>query len=600
MVHKVFISYAHEDKFVAEDIYAKLDHLGINAFLDEKNIGIGERITLAVNGHLMSSSILVVIISPASIKSNWVMLELGQAIAMSKTILPYLIHPSQDVPDVLRDTKCTSDFDSLISYFSSLAKKELKREEIAPIRQIEVEAYKIQEFDYIVNLKRSSILKLKVPNLEFFSSYEPIANENKYLQLRVQTTDGLVKTTGGDNVTQNVHQENVVYLICDPVRPFAIQIGETRMNRPEGKIEGVKLQGGDDVEKLKNLYPAIIDDDHKWMRTVIAELSTSEKVLDYIYEFDSDEEIKKIATRNPYASESLKSCKCRFCNEEFLKERVVFEYNTAKIFPNDYPYGPYFHYIALPAKPIHSWQNISETHLVDMNIAIKRLLDSSLGEKSLGGSVGVRVGFNSSIRHLVMGKATSTAAGASIPHIHKQIWGMAFSSFNLGDHLCALSDAYENEGVDYLGSYLDSIEKNKFLIWEDDNVSLFIPFGQIAVHELQIMLKRVGAYTYLDLTEDEIRSLSKAEFIVTRIYHKLGINSFNEVLITKSFYKDIGRCFRLILTFITREVDLAVSELNLVYVVDKHPTDTRKAIQRIWPKLSEEYNLGASPFPETN
>lgn len=590
MVHKVFISYAHEDSSVAEEIYTKLNQQHIEAFLDEKKIAIGERITLAVNDHLMSCSILVVIISPASLKSNWVMLELGQAIAMSKTILPYLTHPSQDVPDVLRDTKCTSDLDSLMSHFSSLTTRELEKEEIAPIKKA-VERHEIQEFDYIVNLKRSNILKLKIPSLDCFSSYEPIGNEDQFLQLRVQTTDGLVEITTEDDIAQNVQQENIVYLICDPVRPFEIQIGEKRMNRPDGKVEGLELQGGDDVEKLKNLYPAIIDKDHLWMRAVIAELSTSEKVLDYIYEFDTSQEVRKIATRNPYASERLKSCECRFCNEDFLNKRVVFEYKTAKIFPNDYPYGPYFHYIALPSEPIHSWQNISEAHLIDMNIAIKRLLDSGLGEKSLGGSVGVRVGFNSSIRHLVMGKATSTAAGASIPHIHKQVWGMAISSFNLGDHLCALCDAYDKEGVDYLGSYLSSIQKNKFIIWEDENVSLFIPFGQIALHELQIILKRVGAYTYLDLTEGEILSLSRAEFIVTRIYAELEINSFNEVLITKSFYKDIGRTFRLILTFITREVDLAVSELNLVYVVDKHPTDTRKAIEKIWPKISNKYGL---------
>jgi hypothetical protein len=591
VIHKVFISYAHEDKNIAEVIHANLVQLSVEAFLDEKNINIGEKITLAVKDHLMSCSILLVIISPASLKSNWVMLELGQAIAMSKTILPYLTHPALDVPDVLRDTKYTSNLEKLISYFSSLSNREIEKNEIAPLKQEKVEKCKIQEFDYIVNLKRSNILKLKVPNLDCFSSYEPIGNENIYLQLRVQTTDGMVETVVNNGITKNVRQENIVYLICDPVRPFEIQIGETRMNRPDAKVEGVELQGGDDVEKLKNLYPAIIDKDHKWMRTVIAELSTSEKVLDYIYEFDTDQEIRKIATRNPYASERLKSCECRFCNEDFLKERVVFEYNTAKVFPNDYPYGPYFHYIVLPSKPIHSWQNISEAHLVDMNIAIKRLLDSNLGEKSLGGSVGLRVGFNSSIRHLVMGKATSTAAGASIPHIHKQVWGMAISSFNLGDHLCALCDAYEKKGVDYLGSYLASIKKNQFLIWEDENVSLFIPFGQIALHELQVIVKRVGAYTYLDLTESEIRSLSKAEFIVTRIYTELEINSFNEVLITKSFYKNSGRGFRLILTFITREVDLAVSELNLVYVVDKHPTDTRRAIEEIWPKISEEYEL---------
>ena len=41
--------------------------------------------------------------------------------------------------------------------------------------------------------------------------------------------------------------------------------------------------------------------------------------------------------------------------------------------------------------------------------------------------------------------------------------------------------------------------------------------------------------------------------------------------------------FRLIFTFITREVDLAVSELSLLYVVDRQPSDTVLEINRVWP-----------------
>ena len=592
MEHKVFISYSHADKLVVENIHNFLIETGVPSFRDEKNIGWGDKITLSVNDELMSCNTFLVVLSPASIKSSWVMLELGQALAMNKKILPYLTHSSLDIPDLLRDTKNISDLESLKKYFTELeeinkTKSFAQKSFIAP-PEIEL------ELDYIVTLKRSNILEMKSPVANVFSSFEPLGSDGKFLQLSVLTTKGLVPERTANNEIEYVEQENIIDLVCDPIRPFEIQIGKTRTRRPRGDLEGMMLTDEYGLEKIRQLYPAIIDDDHKWMRVVIAELSSSEDMLDYIYKFDPDPLIKELATKNPYASESLKSAECSFCKSKFLDDRVIFEYESALIFPNDYPYGPYFHYIVLPSEPVHSWQNITEKHLVDMNIAIKRLFQSDYGERALGGTVGVRIGLNSSIRHLVMGKATSTAAGATVPHIHKQVWGMAISSFNLGDHLCMLCDAYEGEGIDYLSSYLSAIRKNEFLIWEDGNVALYIPYGQISIHELQIMVKRIGAYTYLDLTEDEIRSLSKAEFIVTRIYFELGINSFNEVLMTKTFYRDAGRNFRLILTFMTREVDLAVSELNLVYVVDKHPTDTRNEIRKIWPTIYKNHDVVGS------
>jgi hypothetical protein len=49
--------------------------------------------------------------------------------------------------------------------------------------------------------------------------------------------------------------------------------------------------------------------------------------------------------------------------------------------------------------------------------------------------------------------------------------------------------------------------------------------------------------------------------------------------------------FRLILTFITREVDLAVSELSLLYVVDKFPHNTFEEIKKIWIDIKNICNL---------
>jgi hypothetical protein len=102
------------------------------------------------------------------------------------------------------------------------------------------------------------------------------------------------------------------------------------------------------------------------------------------------------------------------------------------------------------------------------------------------------------------------------------------------------------------------------------------------------MVQRPGTRTFLDLTQPEIESLSRAEWIVTQLYNKLGVNSFNELLLSLPFSDTETSTFRLIFTFITREVDLAVSELSLLYVVDQQPSQTVREINRVWPSRDPE------------
>ena len=111
----------------------------------------------------------------------------------------------------------------------------------------------------------------------------------------------------------------------------------------------------------------------------------------------------------------------------------------------------------------------------------------------------------------------------------------------------------------------------------------------MSVHELQIMIKCRNSGSFTALTPSEIKSLSLAEFYVTRLYQKMEINSFNELTYVKPFastQEDDG--FRLICTFITREIDLAVSELNSAYVVDKKPEDTIALVKRYLPDVLKD------------
>jgi galactose-1-phosphate uridylyltransferase len=215
-----------------------------------------------------------------------------------------------------------------------------------------------------------------------------------------------------------------------------------------------------------------------------------------------------------------------------------------------------------------------------MNLLIYEFLKEDPAR--LKGAAGMRIGLNSTIRHLVMGKSHRSSAGASVAHVHKQVWGMLPGSINLGDHLRHICNSFgtQTSPLDYLKCYRETLRMADLVLWEDPSklVTLYVPFGQISIHELQIMVNREGVGNYLQLTREEIHALSRAEYIATRLYQKMGIQSFNEVLLTQPFSAN-EEFVRLILTFVTREIDIAVSELNLLYVVDKLPEASRDEIR---------------------
>lgn len=423
--------------------------------------------------------------------------------------------------------------------------------------------------------------------LEFCSSFEPGEDvfKHKFNRVRIPSTRGWIKKKdkdkNGNDIEREELQDNFVYIIKDPIRPFGIQIGETRSMRHQGNPTAISDLTNLDLGSIKNMYPLLQVSGFKWIRMVLAELSTDPKILNFIHDNDPDPHVKSIAAKNPSSSSELQKEECIFCKDQFLNLRLRSSGSEkTRIIHNDFPYGPYCHYVAIPARPVHAWEEFEFADIYDLNLTVWKYLNYERTEGNWKPKpAGILIGLNSTIRHLVLGTRTLTSAGASIPHIHKQIWGMVPGINSLGNYLNSICKAHEGQ-CDYLGAYLEFLEKNKMVLFQDDHVVLYVPFGQISIHELQIMMKKPGKSNYLDLSKSEVTSLSKAEAIAIKFLKELQINSFNEVMIslpfdTKSTY------FRLVICFITREVDLAVSELNQLYVVDKHPENTRDLLAPI-------------------
>jgi len=116
---KVFISYSHEDSKTADSIVAVFKKLGIEYFRDVKHIEWGRSISEEVRGALKRSVAILVILSPASIKSQWVPYEVGYGRALNKIVLPFLTHPSIDVPSYMGDLRRISRIPEMREYLEN-------------------------------------------------------------------------------------------------------------------------------------------------------------------------------------------------------------------------------------------------------------------------------------------------------------------------------------------------------------------------------------------------------------------------------------------------------------------------------------------------
>ena len=572
MLSKVFISYSRKDIDTARAVCDALTNAGVPCFLDESSIDPGTPFPEEIAKAIRACSAVVVILSTNVLSSSWVESEVREARFGKKWLVPYRIDHStacpSTLPSHLQEIRC---IDRLVRA-------------VAPKARIK-------------DISATEVTQLEVPGLKgLYSSFHPATNQDgAMLRLRMATTSGWIPNIDHPQYTPKPVEQKV-YLIRDPVRPFEIQIGEIRSLRPGGIPGAIELDPNVyNRDYLLGTWRQLVRhaDETTWERAVLAEVAPDPDLLKEMYDSETDKWIRGLIGKNPAAPDKLKQQECLFCNPDFvnLRSRTLNGGGTnlpAVIINNDYPFGPHFHYIVFPGKPIHSWDAVQVEHLLAMNFALFNFLSDS---KNLHGAAGLRVGFNSSVRHLVAGARTRASAGASISHIHKQAWGMANGSFNLGDHLAQICETYKQKrDIDYLGCYLNTLRQAHMVIAEDDFVALYVPLGQIAAHELQIMVKR-PTRTFLDLNHDELKSLSFAELAIAKLYAALGINSYNEVVLSQAFDAPADTTFRLIFAFVTREVDLAVSELSMLFVTDKHPYDTVVSVNQYWAKIVEDNSL---------
>ena len=452
-------------------------------------------------------------------------------------------------------------------------------------------------------------IETPVPGMNSFVSFRPCDDSGIFIAMRLDTTDGWVRseipsasdlhksyetdeTTNyeDDNGNKFLKVKNDIFFIMDPLRPYGIQIGGLRSKRPSANPG--TISGDIPIDQLMALPIQL-----EWMSMTLAEILSTPESLKFLWDkiggqpwsYETKEKIKQLIAKNPKAPPKIQKESCLFCDAVFKEKRKLSSLDKereygAYIIANDFPFGPGFHYLVITEEPAHSWEEVRYNQIKGINLIIHDFLQK---EENIKDAAGISFGFNSTIRHLILGNQTHSSAGASIPHVHKQAWGMNPKAANISERLIEISQAYWNHGIDYQDRYFKALKKSGYVIWDDGNVALYVPYGQCSKHELQaMMLKPCGSLQ--DLSQDQIISLSKAEYIALRLFKSIGINSFNHIVLSKLFKETRAPKFRLVESFMTREVDLAVSELSMLFVVDQHPWDSLNEIMKEWKVIKEE------------
>lgn len=101
----VFISHSSKDSWIATVIGEKIEDLGAVCWLDEKDLEGGDVIAADIIRGIDACHEAIVLISPNSVKSQWVAFEIGGVRAQHKRVTPILNNVNSEDMAPLKDVK---------------------------------------------------------------------------------------------------------------------------------------------------------------------------------------------------------------------------------------------------------------------------------------------------------------------------------------------------------------------------------------------------------------------------------------------------------------------------------------------------------------
>lgn len=121
----IFLSHSWEDKFFARKLAEKLAEFGVDVWIDEAELKVGDSLIQKISEAIEKTEYVAVVLSHNSVASPWVQKELSiamtQEIAGKKVkVLPILLEKCE-IPEFLKD-KLYADFTDLDKFDESLSK----------------------------------------------------------------------------------------------------------------------------------------------------------------------------------------------------------------------------------------------------------------------------------------------------------------------------------------------------------------------------------------------------------------------------------------------------------------------------------------------
>jgi hypothetical protein len=104
--YDIFLSYSSKDQGIGRELQERLRSNGLTCFLAENSIGSGSRFTEAIREAVQQSRILLLLLTPNSVRSQWVMCEVGAFWVLNRPIVPaYTYIDLSDLPDPIRENQ---------------------------------------------------------------------------------------------------------------------------------------------------------------------------------------------------------------------------------------------------------------------------------------------------------------------------------------------------------------------------------------------------------------------------------------------------------------------------------------------------------------
>jgi TIR domain len=118
---RIFISHSSEERWIVEQIAARLEQCRADPFCYENDMQVGAAIDETIWDQINSCDDLVVLLSPAALGSRWVSMEIGAARAHKKKLRIFRLYLTpEQVPVELTGGRATSHLNDIEKYFQEV------------------------------------------------------------------------------------------------------------------------------------------------------------------------------------------------------------------------------------------------------------------------------------------------------------------------------------------------------------------------------------------------------------------------------------------------------------------------------------------------